>query len=868
MLLERDAFLTNLTALLNEATTGQGRVMFLSGEAGVGKTTLVREFCRSARQQARVAVGVCDPLSTPRPLGPLLDVAETLGGLETLVREMSRDHLFRALLTNLHTNSEMTLLVFEDVHWADEATLDLLRFLGRRIGGTRTLLVATYRDDEVGSKHPLRILLGDLATSSSVRRMSLSPLSANAVTQLAQGSGLDAVQLHQQTGGNPFFITEILAAGGEAMPATVRDAVLARVARLSPSSRTILEVASIIGSRVESWLLTKVAGIEVSAVEDLLDSGMLLEQQGGFVFRHELARQAVLSTIPLHHQTALHALVLETLKTSSQDLARLAHHAEEAGDALAVLEYAPKAAVRAAGLKAHREAAAQYARALRFAESLGPEEKATLLESYSYECFLIDQIEEATESRQEALSLWQTLGEHQKEGESLRWLVRLNVYLGRTAEAERYAQTALEVLESQPPGPQLAMTYSYLSSMRMVSNNAEEAIFWGEKATALARQLGDTATLSHALTNLAGARLDLDVAEGTTQHVAEGWALYEESLRVALAANLEEHAARALLNLATGRMQMWQFDHAKQRLDEGIAYTTDHDIDTFRLNLQGWLAACLAYQSRWDEAVALANELVRHPRLSLNNRIQPLMALGQVRARRGDGGVWSLLDEALSLAESIDQLQHLGPIRAARAEAFWLGGNTEGTLREARALYGHPLTERRPRFLAEPAYWRWKLGDLKEVPKGIPRPFALQIEGKPLEAAKAWRELGCSYEAARALTESDDETALKEALSTFEDLGARPMVQIVSQRMRDLGIKGIPRGPRSETKANPAGLTNRELEVLHLLAQGQRDKQIARSLKLSERTVHHHVSAVLGKLGTTSRAEAILEARKLGILPN
>lgn len=866
MLLERDAFLTDLTALLHEATTGQGRVVFLSGEAGVGKTTLVKEFCRSVQQQARVAVGACDPLSTPRPLGPLLDVAETLG-LETLEQETPRDHLFRALLTNLHTNDEVTLLIFEDVHWADEATLDLLRFLGRRIGGTKALLVATYRDDEVGSKHPLRILLGDLATSSAVRRIVLSPLSTKAVKQLAEGSGLDTVKLYQQTGGNPFFITEILATGGEAIPVTVRDAVLARVARLSFSSRTLLEIASVIGFRIESWLLTKVASVELSEVEPLLDSGMLVEQQGGFVFRHELARQAILSTIPQHRQTMLHSLVLEALKTSSlQDLARLAHHAEEAKDVEAVLEYAPKAAERAAGLKAHREAAAQYARALRFANGLEPVQKARLLESYSYECFLIDQIEEATASRQQALSLWKTLGEHQKEGESLRWLVRLNVYLGRIAEAERYAQPALEVLESQPPGPQLAMTYSYLSGMRMVSNDAEEAIFWGEKATALARQLGDTATLSHALTNLAGARLDLDVAEGTTQRVEEGWALYEESLRLALEANLEEHAARALLNLATGRMEMWQFDLAKQRLDEGIAYATDHDIDTFRLNLQGGLAACLVYQSRWDEAAALADELVRHPELSLNNRIQPLMVLGQVRTRRGDGGVWPLLDEALSLAESVDQLQHLGPIRAARAEAFWLEGNKEGTLREAHALYNHPLTQRRPRFLSEPTYWRWKLGDLKEAPAGILRPFALQIERKPLEAAAAWHDLGCSYEAARALSESANETALKEALTIFENLGARPMVQIVSQRFRELGIKGIPRGPRPETKANPAGLTQRELEVLHLLARGQRDKVIARSLNLSERTVHHHVSAVLGKLGTTNRAEAILEARKLGIL--
>jgi predicted ATPase len=492
MLLEREPFLADLTTLLQNATTGQGHIVFLSGEAGVGKTTLIKEFCQTVQKTARVAVGACDPLSTPRPLGPLLDVTGTLGGLEESL-QTSRDRLFRTLLTNLSA-SKTTLLVFEDVHWADEATLDLLRFLGRRIGTTKALLIATYRDDEVGSKHPLRILLGDLATSSAVRRMALPPLSEKAVTQFAEGSRLDALQLYQQTGGNPFFITEILAAGGAAIPATVRDAVLARVARLSPSSRAVLETATIIGSRIESWLLTKVAGAEISAVENLLESGMLLIQQDGFVFRHELARQAVLGTVPPHRQTVLHTLVLEALKTSaSKDLARLAHHAEEANNTEAVLEYAPKAAERAAGLKAHREAVAQYARALRFAEGLDPAKRALLIEAYAYECYLTEQLEEAAIARQEdALKIWHNLGESQKEGENLRWLSRLHWFLGHNAEAERYAQASLEVLQTQPPGLQLAMTYSNLSQLRMLTSDATEVVFWGEKAATLAREFSDT----------------------------------------------------------------------------------------------------------------------------------------------------------------------------------------------------------------------------------------------------------------------------------------------------------------------------------------------------------------------------------------
>jgi DNA-binding CsgD family transcriptional regulator len=859
-LLERDPFLTELTTLLHQATTGQGQVVFLSGEAGVGKTSLVKEFCRTVEQKARVAIGACDPLSTPRPLGPLLDVAETLSGLEA-VEESSRDQLFRDLLTNLSA-SKPTLLIFEDVHWADEATLDLLRFLGRRIGNAKALLIATYRDDEVGSKHPLRILLGDVATSSSVRRISLQPLSEKAVRQLAQGSGLDTAQLYQQTGGNPFFITEILAVKSGAMPATIRDAVLARVARLSFSSRAVLEVAAIIGARVESWLLTKVAGAEISAVEGCLDSGMLLVQNDGFMFRHELARQAVLGTILPHRQSVLHTLVFEALKTSpSQDLARLAHHAEAAKNAEAVLEYAPRAAQLSAGLKAHREAVAQYARALRFADGLEPAKRASLIEAYAYECYLTEQLEEAALARQEeALGIWRGLGESQKEGENLRWLSRLNWFLGRNAEAERYALAALEVLQTQPPGLQLAMAYSNLSQLRMLTSDADESIFWGEKAATLAKELGDTATLSHALNNMGTARL--------CKGEEEGWAQLEESLELALNAGLEEHIARAWTNLVSQAVQAWHFDLAKHYLEEGLGYATEHDLDSWRVYMQGWQSIWLVYQARWDEAVELVASLTRHPTLSPISRIQALLALGRVRTRRGDPEVWTVLDEALQLAIGTNEVQRLGPVRAARAEAFWLGGDTEGAVEEIHAVYDLTLHKRDPSVSSELAYWRWKLEDLKELPAGTLQPFALQIEGNYLEAAAAWKALNCPYEAARALSESDDETALKEALSIFESLGARPMAQWVSRRLRDLGVKGIPRGPRSTTKTNPAGLTTRELEVLHLLAEGQRDKQIARNLNLSEKTVGHHVSAILAKLDKKSRAEAVSEARKLAILPN
>ncbi|WP_019588820.1 ATP-binding protein [Deinococcus apachensis] len=859
MVLERAPFLAELTRLLGEAAAGQGRLVFVGGEAGVGKTTLVGTFCRDLGERVRVAIGACDPLSTPRPLGPLLDVAGALGGLEAL-GDSSRDGAFRMLLAKLGADAPPTLVVFEDVHWADEATLDLLRFLGRRMGSGRGLLIATYRDDEVGTTHPLRTLLGDLATSAAVRRLALPPLSMGAAAQLAQGSGLDAALLHRQTGGNPFFITEILAAGGEAMPATVRDAVLARAARLSPASRAVLEAASVIGARVEARLLSDVVGAELGAVEGCLESGVLLAQPEGFAFRHELGRQAVLGVIPPHRRRVLHALVLDALRREpAPDPARLAHHAEEAGDGAAVLDYAPQAARRAAQLKAHREAAGQYARALRFAGTFDPDRRAPLLEAYAYECYLTDQLGEAAKAREQALELWRALGEAQKEGENLRWLSRLHWFLGRNAEAERYARDALAVLEPHPPGTQLAMAYSNLSQLRMLAADVPGAVFWGERAAALARQLGDTATLSHALNNVHTARLEATPSED--------WAGLEESLRLALASNLEEHAARAWTNLASLAVKHWQVDRARGYLEDGIAYATDHDLDAWRLYMQGWQALWLVYQARWNEAGELAQALTHNPRVSPVSRIQALVALGRIRARRGDPEVWSLLDEALSLAEPTGEFQRLGIVRTARAEAFWLAGDPERAAGEAASVYDLALSKGQPWLLGELAYWRWRAGALPSLPTGIAQPFALQMAGRPLEAARAWRALNAPYEAARALTESDDEPALKEALVEVERLGARPLAQRVTRRLRERGATGIPRGPRPATRTHPAGLTSREVEVLNLLAGGQRDKQIARQLNLSEKTVGHHVSAILAKLDRKSRAEAVLEARRQGILP-
>src|SRR5829696_2593553 len=446
-LLERESHLDHLAEHLRQAEAGHGRVVLVGGEAGVGKSTLVDAFCRRVADAPEVLRTSCDALSTPGPLGVVRDLAPALGLVidEHPLDGDARDRLFREVLAAFAARPGPTVLVAEDAHWSDGVSIELLRFLGRRIGALPVLVIVTYRDDEIGADHPLRLVLGDLATAPAVHRLGLRPLSESAVQRLVADSGRDAATLHRLTGGNPFFLTEVLAADGESVPTSVGDAILARAARLSSEARAVLDLAAVIGSTFEPELLLTVAGPVFDEVDECIARGLLRATRTGLAFRHELTREAILTAIAPHRRRLLHARVLAALRKtpkSERDLARMAHYAEAAGDQEAVLQFAIAAAEQAAALHAHREAAAQYARVLRFANALPPAERVRLLEGRSVACYLSDDGEEAIAARLEALDIWRALGEPLKEGESLRWLSHFYWLEGRGVEAEAAATAA------------------------------------------------------------------------------------------------------------------------------------------------------------------------------------------------------------------------------------------------------------------------------------------------------------------------------------------------------------------------------------------------------------------------------------------
>jgi predicted ATPase len=424
-LLERDEELAALHTLLEEVVAGPGRIALVSGEAGIGKTTLVERFLAQARERrqppTRALWAACEALFTPRPLGPLYDIAlQAPSPLRALLEgEAKGATLFVAVLDDLA--QAPTILVIEDIHWADEATLDLLKYVARRIHQTATLLILTYRDDELTSDHPLRLVLGDLP-ARNVTRLALLPLTEGAVATLARQVHRPAGRLHAITGGNPFFLVEALAYEAPGAPRSVSDAVLARIARRSPAARRLLDVVAIAPNRIERRLVEALGAWDEAALDECLAAQMLRLDGHTIAFRHELARQAVEGALSPARRQSLHGAILRALLARGVEetsLARFAHHATAAEDAALVLRFAPEAARQAAARGAHREAIAHYQTALRYADGLDLEQRARLLDELSYESYLTEHMEEAVASCAAALTLWRALDRTEQIGHDL-----------------------------------------------------------------------------------------------------------------------------------------------------------------------------------------------------------------------------------------------------------------------------------------------------------------------------------------------------------------------------------------------------------------------------------------------------------------
>lgn len=863
VVLERDAELATFSDAVDAAAAGSGSVVLVSGEAGIGKSHLISEVRRVLPAGARTLLGRCDDLSTPRVLGPLRDLAGSVGAdlARALRTPGDRDALFAAVHDELDWSGHTTVLVVEDLHWVDEATLDLLRWLGRRIDALPALLVLTYRDDEVGDPHAVRRLLTAAISWPAVHRLALRPLSAASVAALCAPSGADPAAVVALTGGNPFLVREVLASP-DGVPAVVADLVLARLDRLDPMSRDAVERLSVISASAERPLVEALVPGGLAALAMAEQHGLLEVTPRQVGFHHELVRRAVLDGLTGSRRTTLNAAALAALeRTPGADPARLVHHARESGDDAAVVRHGPEAARAAATGRAHRQAAEHLQAVLAHRDHLAPDVLVELLEASATECYTVgDRGRGALADQHEAVALRRRGADRVALGSALRRLSRIAWWVGDRPAAERAGAEAVDVLSRTDDRRELALAVSNNAQLAMLGAHLPQAVEDATAAVALAEQIEDPAVLSHALNNLGTARW----AQGDPA----GRALLEDSRDLALAHGLAEHASRASCNLVWQLLVQLRPHEAAEELLAGIVHAEGAEQVVFWKYLHVERAMVALAQARWADARADAEVGLD---ATSPIRCAALFVLGRVAVRTGadPAEAAALVEECWVLGQDLAELQRTAPAAALACEAAWLAGDLGRVRAVAGPVYAEAVRLGASVWCAELAHWLRLAGAPADpaVPAGHLHPYAASARGDWAGAAAAWAEAGYPYEAAAALTCADDPASVLAGLDSLDALGATALADRVRAELRAAGVRRVPRGPSTRTRAQVAGLTERQLEVLELLAQGCTNPQIAARLVLSVRTVDHHVADVLRKLGTSTRTEAAALAARRGWAP-
>jgi DNA-binding CsgD family transcriptional regulator/tetratricopeptide (TPR) repeat protein len=852
MLLERAEPLAALQGAADSAVRGHGRVVLLTGEAGIGKTSLVRAFLAGLDDCVRAMVGSCDDLLAPRALGPLRDAARGTGGPLEQALDGPADAVFAAVVAQLG-GPRPAVLVVEDVHWADDATLDVLRFLTRRIADLPAALLLTLRDDAGGE--PVRQLLGTLA-GVEVTRVALQPLSPAAVAHLSAPAGRDGAAVHAVTAGNPFYVTETLAAPPGTTPASVADAVLSRVRRLGPATVAALEQLAVVPNLVELPLAEALLGDRLAELAEAERHGVVELRDGGIAFRHELARRTLEAAMPGLRRRGCHLAVIDALRAEGRpDAERLVHHAVEAHAAATVVEFAPVAGRAAAAAGSHRQALAHFAAAAEHADRLRVADRARLLDDLAWELTIAHRFPDAVSTARAAVRLWEQVGDRAGLGVSTARLARHVLMTGDSDEAERLIAQAVGVLARAGPVAALAAASTELGAMLVLTDQTAAALPALRRARELAVQAQRPDLESLSLNYLGLARADHG-------ELAAGLADLRTALAIAVAAGSHEAAARAYINIGEVVQGLGDWPAVAANVEVGLAHAAEHGLWQHAYLMELCHHQLQIHRGEWAAAEAGLRALVE--RRDGPSMLDPatFATLGRLLARLGDDAAGDLLRDAWRRA--CGQRGPLQRTHAGRAlvEWAWLTGDPEPAREVADVLLPRMRTSSWAYLRGELLRYLARAGLPAEPFDGCPEIWAAGLRGDWRAAAAAWERAGNPYERALELVASGEPEPVREGLRVLDGLGAHAAAALTRRGLRERGIR-LPPPSRAVSRPHPAGLTDRQVEVLELLGSGATNAEIAGRLGLSVRTVDHHVSAVLARLGAGSRREAVVLARSL-----
>ena len=861
-LIEREGLLASLQKHFEDISDGEGHCVFINGEAGIGKTALVKAFCKKQSDESSIYQGACDALFTPRPLAPLYDILWQVSKKRWPASPLSeeRSALFADFFQELSAKKGKLLIVFEDIHWADEGTLDFIRFFARRIYQLPCLFILTYRDNEIHSMHPLRNVLGQLPPDSFTKLV-VTPLSKQAVVEMATHKSYSGEDVYSISGGNPFYVNEILASYSPGVPDNIKDSILSVFERQKEGTKNAWQIWSVMPEGLEVDRLAKIKASGES-IDHCFAISVLIVENGKVVFKHELYRRTIEESLTPFRRMELNKMMLELFLDSFEEkgeIERILHYAKNANEKKLVVKYAPEAAAKASSIGAHKEASKLYLTAIEYFEGNDINQLAKFYKAYAYECYLSNQIQEAINFTEKVLNNSRENSEIEKTGDSLLFLSRLWWFNGNRMNAENFAGQAIELLKDQPASITKAMVFSNMSQLKMLSNEPAECMLWGEKAIAMAKELDNEDILCHALNNVGSVQMFIHSSE------QNGIAMLQQSLEIALKNSYHEHAARAYTNLASGLVKIKSYAFASKTLDDGIHYCEERDLNSWTFYMLSWKARLNLETGHWEEACSIADNLLKNENQPAIIKITALIVVAKIIMRKEDKDVLALLLEAKTRSFKTMELQRVIPSMVALLEYEWLTGKTiieQDDIEQTTVLIKQTGTDLEKN---EFAFWMKKAGRHFVGGKEIAEAYDTYSVAKALKAASFWEKTGCLYEQALVLFEGKEDDKRK-AIKIVQDLGAIAVYEKMKREMRNSGIKNIPRGIRKSTRSNAALLTYREMDVLRLIKEDLQNKEIAAQLYISAKTVDHHISSILFKLDASSRSKAVSEAIRAGIL--